>query len=55
MGIMAVGIGLWTVAYLAVHRALDSGSQALALGTAILCFGFGAYVLVRRVRRGAQH
>jgi formate/nitrite transporter FocA (FNT family) len=55
MGVMALGIGLWVVFYLAVHRELDSVSQGLALGTAALCFAFGAYVLIRRVRRGPQH
>jgi len=55
MGVMGLGIGLWIVAYLAGHRALDPVSQALAMGTAVLCFGFGAYVLIRRVRRGPQH
>jgi len=55
MGVMAVGIGLWIVVYLGAHRALDSVSQAMAVGTAVLCFGFGAYVLIRRVRRGPQH
>ena len=40
--------------YLAVHPSLDRGAQALAIGTAIVCFAFGAYVLIRRVVRGAQ-
>ena len=55
MGVLAVAIGLWVVVYLAAHRTLDSGAQALAAGTAFVCFVFGAYVLVRRVLRGAQH
>ena len=55
MGVMALGIGLWVVFYLAVHHELDPVSQGLAVATAVLCFGFGAYVLVRRVRRGPQH
>ena len=50
-----MGIGLWIVAYLTGHRGLDPGSVALAAGTAVLCFGFGAYVLIRRLRRGPQH
>lgn len=52
---MALGIGLWIVAYLTGHSGLDPGSVALAAGTAVLCFGFGAYVLIRRLRRGPQH
>jgi len=54
MGVMALGIGLWVVFYLAAHRELDAVSQGLAVATAVLCFGFGAYVLIRRVRRGSQ-
>ena len=55
MGVMALGIGVWVVAYLASHQELDSGSRSLALATAVVCFAFGLYVLVRRVRRGPQH
>jgi len=55
MGVLALGIGLWVIFYLAVHHELDPVSQGLALATAVLCFGFGAYVLIRRVRRGSQH
>jgi len=55
MGVMALGIGGWVVAYLASHRTLDTGSQNLAVGTAVVCFGFAAYVLIRRVVRGPQH
>lgn len=55
MGAMALGIGLWVLVYLAGHRALDQGSQEIAGATALVCFGFAVYVLVRRVRRGPQH
>jgi hypothetical protein len=55
MGLMALAIGVWVVVYLASHRALDPGAQGLAAGTALVCFGFAAYVLFRRVRRGPQH
>ena len=55
MGLMALGIGIWVVAYLAGHRGLDSGSQAVAAATVLISWGFGAYVLVRRLRRGPQH
>jgi hypothetical protein len=52
---MALAIGLWVVAYLALHRSMDAVSQELALGTAVVCFGFGVYVIVRRFMRGPQH
>ena len=55
MGVMALAIGIWVVVYLAAHRALDPVSQDLAGVTALVCFGFAAYVLIRRVRRGPQH
>jgi len=41
--------------YLVGHRCLDAVSQELAGGTALVCFGFAAYVLIRRVMRGPQH
>jgi hypothetical protein len=55
MGVLALAIGLWVVVYLAGHRALDPVAQEFAAGTAIVCFGFAGYVLIRRVRRGPQH
>ncbi len=55
MGVIALGIGLWVLVYLASHRTLDPVAQGMALVTAVICLGFGAYVLVRRVRRGPEH
>jgi hypothetical protein len=55
MGVMALAIGIWVVVYLVAHKALDPVSQDLAGGSALVCFGFAAYVLIRRVRRGPQH
>ena len=55
MGLMALAFGVWVVVYLAGHRTLDEVSQGLAAATAAACFGFAAYVLIRRVRRGPQH
>jgi type VI protein secretion system component VasK len=55
MGVLALAIGVWVVVYLASHRTLDPGAQELAVGTAVVCFGFAVYVLIRRVRRGPQH
>ena len=55
LGLMALAIGVWVVIYLVAHRSLDPGSQGVAGGAAVLCFGFAGYVLVRRVMRGPQH
>ena len=55
MGVLGLAIGLWVVAYLATHPGLDPSSRALALGTGAVCVGFGAYVLIRRLRRGPSH
>jgi hypothetical protein len=55
MGVMALGLGLWVVVYLAGHPGLDSGSRGIAAATVVLTWGFAAYVLIRRIRRGAQH
>jgi len=55
MGVIALALGVWVVAYLAGHRGLDAVSQDMAAGTALVCFGFAGYVLIRRVRRGPQH
>jgi hypothetical protein len=55
MGVMALGIGIWVVAYLAGHRGLDPASQAIGAVTVLISWSFGAYVLIRRLRRGPQH
>jgi hypothetical protein len=55
MGLMALGIGVWVLAYLAGHRGMDPASQVIAGLTVLISWGFGAYVLIRRVRRGPQH
>jgi hypothetical protein len=55
MGLMALGLGLWVLLYLAVHRGLDPASQGVGLVTVAICVAFGVYVLVRRIRRGPQH
>jgi hypothetical protein len=55
MGVMALGIGIWVLAYVAGHRGLDSVSQAIAATTILISWGFGAYVLIRRLRREQQH
>jgi hypothetical protein len=55
MGVMALGIGVWVVVYLAGHRGLDPAAQAIAGATVLISWSFGLYVLVRRVRQGPQH
>jgi hypothetical protein len=55
MGLMALGLGLWVLIYLAGHRGLDAASQGIAAFSVLLSWGFAAYVLIRRVRRGPQN
>jgi hypothetical protein len=52
---MALGLGLWVLVYLAGHRGLDAASQVIGGVTVAISWGFGAYVVVRRIRRGPQH
>jgi len=52
---MALVIGLWVVVYLAGHHELDPVSRWLAVATVVGSWAFGAYVVIRRVRRGPQH
>jgi hypothetical protein len=52
---MALGLGLWVLVYLAGHRELDSASKGIAAFSVVLSWGFAAYVLIRRVRRGSQN
>jgi hypothetical protein len=55
MGLMALGLGLWVLVYLAGHRGLDAASQVIGAVTVAISWGFGAYVVVRRIRRGPQY
>lgn len=52
LGLIAIGIGVWVALYLAIHPGMDPVSVWISYGTAIAAFGFGVYVLVRRLRRG---
>lgn len=52
---MAIGVAIWIAVYLAGHRDLDQGSVWIAYATALGAFGFGAYVIVRRLRRGPDN
>ena len=55
IGVMALGIGFWVLAYLLSHRSLDLGSEVIAGAAVLISWGFGVYVLIQRVRRGPQH
>jgi hypothetical protein len=55
LGVTALIFGLWVVVYVATHPALDAASRGLAVATVIGSWAFGAYVVVRRLRRGPQH
>jgi hypothetical protein len=52
---MALAIGLWVVVYLTTHPVMDPVSEGMAIATVVVSWGFGGYVIIRRVRRGAQH
>jgi hypothetical protein len=54
MGLMALGLGLWVLVYVTGNRGLDAASQGIAGFSVVLLWGFAAYVLIRRVRRGPQ-
>ena len=55
LGLMAIAIGVWVAVYLTVHPGLDPVSTGLAFATAVGALVFGAYVLVRRLRRGPDN
>jgi hypothetical protein len=55
LGIMALAIGLWVVVYLVTHPGMDALSNGMAVATVVSAWGFGAYVILRRLRRGPQH
>jgi hypothetical protein len=55
LGVMALAFGAWIVVYLLSHRALDPLSEGVAVATVVLSWGFGLYVVVRRLRHGPQH
>ena len=55
LGSTALVFGLWVVVYVASHPGLDPASRDAAIATVAASWGFGAYVVVRRLRRGPQH
>ena len=55
LGLMAIAIGLLVPVYLAGHPGLDPVSVWISYGTALGALAFGAYVLVRRLRRGPDN
>ena len=54
MGIVSLAIGVFVVGYLAGHRSLDPAASWMALAAGLLAFGFGVYVIVRRILRGRE-
>lgn len=55
IGLLALGIGVWVLAYMGGHRGMDPVAQGIGAITILLSWGLGGYVLIRRVRRGPQH
>jgi len=55
LGLMAIAIGLLVPVYLAGHPLHDQLSATLSYATAVGAVGFGAYVVVRRLRRGPDN
>ena len=55
LGLMAIAIGVWVAVYVTGHPGLDPVSSGLAFASAVGAFLFGAYVLVRRMRRGPDN
>jgi hypothetical protein len=55
LGVTALVFGLWVLVYVLAHPGLDAASRNLAIATVVGSWGFGLYVVVRRVRRGPQH
>jgi len=55
MGLMALGLGLWVLVYVSGHPLIDPASRGVAIATVVIAWGFAAYVLIRRIRRGPQH
>ena len=55
LGLIGIAIGVWVALYLAFHPGMDPVSVWISYGTALGAFGFGAYVLLRRLRRGPDN
>ena len=55
LGVVALVFGVWVLTYVLAHPGLDTASRDLALATVVGSWGFGLYVVVRRLRRGPQH
>jgi hypothetical protein len=54
MGLLSLAFGAWIAVYFAGHRSVDPVVAGSGWGAAVLMLGFGAYVLVRRLRHGSQ-
>ena len=55
LGLMAIVIAVLVPVYVAGHPGLDPVSVWISYGTALAALGFGAYVVVRRMRRGPDN
>lgn len=54
MGLLSVAFGAWMAFYFGQHPFRDPVVAIGGWGAAALTVGFGAYVLIRRVRHGPQ-
>lgn len=54
MGLLSVGFGGWMALYFGLHPFRDPVVAFSGWVAAALTLGFGAYVLLRRVRHGPQ-
>lgn len=54
MGLLALGFGLWILAYAVTHQRLDPLALGIAWAAGAASLAFAAYVLVRRLRRGPE-
>lgn len=54
MGVVSLGFGLWTASYFATHGGFDPFVAGSGWAAAAAMTGFGAYLVVRRLRHGPQ-
>ena len=54
MGLVSLAFGLWTAAYFATHRGFDPMVVLSGWVLAAVMLGFGAFLVLRRLRHGPQ-